>query len=636
LRRLFLFLSLVILTSLLFFLYQRFLVDYSLENLEFALSVTRKDPGEASPVTHRIYSEIVHDLALEEASREDVDFKSLVLLELASRSFSEAVERAGYARARFYLSQVSETKLPIRSPFLRTVDSAYHGVQRLMRSFFSLVGYLQKRFLPSMPQIREPFEFSSLLLLSQAEEKERQWRLEEAADLYRKYLRLYPSRPDRGFVAISLTQILIKQRKLHEAQRLLRDVRLAFAGSEEGEIAARLIQKIDALRSRAVLIDQLERLLEVHRGTPLGEMIQFKLGLACLSSYQLARAQELFKKLEHAKEYSIRQKAKFYLGWIYKLNAQFDQGAEVMLDLLDDPELEREMGLGLQAQLADIYYQKRDVKKSLAFYEALSKEGKEDVLSKRAASEAWVAMSELEQSGIYFFDLGDSERALEHLSLVQEIFPSFRDFGVLKTELQDASKVSLRDRAFQALVKRKIHLAWELFTKNLTYHPKDAWTHAGLATVYVLLADLRLADDHAKEGFGFGVDEYTSSVYAYVYGMLEGYGEAIRLYEKALRINPTYLPARYNLACMLLAIGRHGEALKILEALERSLANSRTVMLSKVLNNSGYALWWLGEHRQAENRFREALAITPDFDDAKKNLAAIEAGGVPRTVNFKE
>ena len=86
--------SFIALTTVTFLLYAHFLVDYSLENLGLALEVTDKNPEDTSQMKAHVYDNVVKDLVVDEATKQDIDFKSLALLELASRSLNEAIEKA--------------------------------------------------------------------------------------------------------------------------------------------------------------------------------------------------------------------------------------------------------------------------------------------------------------------------------------------------------------------------------------------------------------------------------------------------------------------------------------------------------------------------------------------------------------
>jgi tetratricopeptide (TPR) repeat protein len=615
--------SIILLTSIIFLAYSHFLVDYSLENLGLALEVTNENPEAMTQASSRAYQNIIEDLVIHEATEEDIDFKSLALLELASRSLNEAMEKAGYPRANIYLNEVAKTKTPHRTPFLRVTDPIYRFLRRCYQLSVSVGTYFRK-FL--FREKEEPLEISSFILLTQAQENEKKWQLEDAARLYRKYMELYPKRSERPFVAISLAHVLIRQRNWLEAERVLHGIVRGYRGGREEVTASNLLKWIGALQNRARQIDQLIQLIPAYEGTDLGEKMQFKLALSYLSVHMFPQARETFMKLEKAQDVRLRQKAKFYIGWIHKLQSQYDQSAQFMLSLLEEKEIDRELRLGLEAQLADIYYQKKDMETSLAHYQTLAGEARQDLLARKAAVQAWIGLAEMEQGVIYHFNIGDRVQAQKFLTQAGQYFVANPKAGLLREKLQDVPYLGLRELAFRQLRAGRVHLALDLFRKNLILQPRDAWTHSGIGTVYILLADLHRASDYTEKGYELQVDEYTASVLGYLKGSLEKYEESIALYQEALGRNKDYIPPRYNLACMYLKIQEYDKALPLLRELDKTFEKVKTPMRSKVLNNLGFTLWWLGQREEAVKRFRQALEVTPGFIDAKKNLDQIALG----------
>jgi len=616
--------------GLAFSLYAHFLVDYSLENLAFAISITGTDPGTLPQANRMVYDSIVADLTLEEATQPDVDFKTLVLLELASRSLDEAVERAGHQRGKIYLTEAKKNREGKRHQILNVTDRAYRVLRRIYESFFSVYNYFKRLIFKTGDQ---PVELSSILLLSRAEEMEKTWQFDEAAELYKKYIKAYPDRSDRAFVMISLARVLIKQRKWEEARDWLNQVRKDFTGEEGGTIARNLLSKIDTFKNREKEIESLEELILVHQDTPLAAKLQFRLGLAYLSIYSLNQAQQSFRKLKEAEDDDTRQKSKFYLGWIYKLQSQYDRSAELMLSLLDEATIQREMRLGLEAQLADIYYQKRDIETSLEYYEMLSSEAQEGILERKAAMEAWVGLSEMEQGIVHTFNQGNIAEGGNHLLRAGNFIGQGGDLKQLQQEIQESLDINLRDLAFKKPKSRQVSLALELFKKYLTMYPEDAWTHSGLATIWLLGADMRRAYDYAMLGRQYEEDEYTLAVLGYVHGFLEEYEDSISLYKQSQAINDDYVQPHYNLAVMLMRTEQYEEALEHYLLLNKQFkkTNTKNTLLSKILNNSGYTLWQLDRKEEAIKYIEESLLVTPTFVDAKKNLEDIAMGAAPQS-----
>ncbi|HTL46907.1 MAG TPA: tetratricopeptide repeat protein [Verrucomicrobiae bacterium] len=615
-----------------FTLYSHFLVDYSLESLEIALSATDKKPAESSTSAYgtKVYQKLIEGMAIEEATQKEADLKNMALLELASRSFDETTTRAGRERAKLYLSQTVEAKRPGRAEWLKILDHLYRLIRDLYYKTAQFFKYVQKNFTKKEQQ---PVEVSSYLLLTQAEDKEKKWDLDAAADLYRRFLKFYPDHPENSFVALNLSHILIKQKKYHEAERLLRGLAMGNAGMEEYELASNLLKKIEDLKKRDVEIAQLENLLATQGEGPEADKIRLQLGLQYLHSYSLQRAQEIFKLLENAPDEKIRLKARFYLGWIYKLQAQYDQGASVLLKLSEEGDLGEEMGLSLDAQLADIYYQKNDSQKALSYYEKISSKApaQDQKSAQKASREAWAALADSEQAVIYYFDLKDAEKGAEHLRRAGSNLSAYGDVTDLKSAFKNASEVDLRDMGFYQLKDGKVYEALELFKKKVTQDPKDAWAQAGLATTYVLLTDLYSAREHASLGYKILPDQFTTGVLAYVVAYQSDYDQAIGLYKNALEKDPSYIPAKFNLAGLYIVKERYQDALDLLDELETTFEGHNNIMRQKILNNIGCARWWLGDKDGARQKFEEALDINSEFKDAKLNLSLMAQNDAPQT-----
>ena len=98
------------------------------------------------------------------------------------------------------------------------------------------------------------------------------------------------------------------------------------------------------------------------------------------------------------------------------------------------------------------------------------------------------------------------------------------------------------------------------------------------------------------------------------------YEEAKKYYLVGIQIKPSYVPARFNLAWVLLELKSYKDANQLLEALENDQGRLPQVIQAKVLNNRGCALWGLGKREDAIFQFQEALRILPGLREAKNNL----------------
>lgn len=573
--------GMVLASGFAFAVYAHFLVDYSLENLEFTIQATQRQFSQERPANQRLYQSMIQDLVIEEASRENADFKNLTLLELASRSLGGYVEKDDLQAANLYLSKAAESKIAKRSQLLRVIDLFYKLSLKLARIVQSLGNYFYDLF--AKKGKKDSVELSSVLILSQADEKERQGFLDEAADLYKKFIANYPNHPDRPFVIISLAHLLIKQQKLAEAERILLEVQTRYVGLEVAQFARTLLRKIDLFEQKKENIRQLKKLIQSSANKEKRERMKFQLALEYLYSYSVPEAQEIFKELEEASDDAIRRKAKFYLAWIYKTHAQFDEGAQVLMDLIEKEKPDENSQAPITAQLADIYYMQGKMKEARSAYKNLI--------------------------------TGDGKGFLES-AVAKEALRALQDYG--------SAESGARDLAFEELRQGRLDNALRLFEKYLYRHPNDADSYAAIASIRLLLGDLRQAYEHAQKANRLSQKgAYPPAVLAYVYGFLRDNNQAIRFYQEALNRNGLYSASLYNLGYTYLQKGDAGKAFAAVGKIDFSSQDMTNKLRSKTLNNAGYALWYLGSYDQARQRFQEALQIDPDFEDASKNLKRI-------------
>jgi len=94
--------------------------------------------------------------------------------------------------------------------------------------------------------------------------------------------------------------------------------------------------------------------------------------------------------------------------------------------------------------------------------------------------------------------------------------------------------------------------------------------------------------------------------------------EALRLIQKAIKINPKSAAALLNAGLVLAALEGPAAALPYLD---RALKISPNDPLAH--NNRGNALWRLGRHEEALVSLEKALALAPDYGDALANRGSV-------------
>ena len=625
----FAFIILVLLTIVAFNLYARFLFDYSLEKLALAVKVTGQNADAVDPLSRNVYEQIVQDLASEEAVRDQVDYENLTLLELASRSIDESSESLSLKKAHLYLRQVIKNKQAKRIFLLKALDAFYELANQVLKKFQSLVVYFRKKISDFGSDEKKSVEFSSVLLLNQADHLIEQGKVDGAVLIYEDYITKYPDQPETGFVKIALSNFYIRGNEFDKAETILEGLRQNRPGTEEAAVALTMLSKLDRVNESKKMAGALKTEIANTRDAGNKAKLGLKLGVSYLEAMNVDDAQAEFETLAASTDAEISRKAKFYLSRIFKLKKEYGKSVLMLVDLLKEKDLESGMAIGLQAGLADNYYKQGDTQKSLKEYEKISTVMRgQSAGEKTQLKEIWYALAELERSSIANFDnvtkqntFGEGQLFASGLS--GGITAEFKNLGA---ELVSSQNVRARDRAFQALESGKVHTALDLFERDLRNHSSDSFTLGGLATIYMLMGDRIKSLSFANRAYKNRSDEYTASVLAYLHALENHYDQAERLYEEAVGKRPDYIPAKFNLASLYLKSGKVQDGLGLLARLEHEIGDSKTLIRAKILNNIGYAYWLLGDQERAREKFRQALAISPNFLVTKTNLDQLTVG----------
>jgi len=319
--------ALVLLAAFAFFtLYAQFALDYSLENLRFALEVSQSEG--APKADHRALRSSLESLAIEELTKKEADFKTAALLDDAVYAIRQGFDPTGLARVQILLSEVLREKSRGRPLFLRFADSIYYFFKDVFELAQSIWGYYQRRSHPE-PDISTSLEAVSALILNEAERTEMKWDLAEAERYYQEFLDRFPGRPERGFVGISLAHVLTKMRRFDEAESILKSIQLEFPGTREETVAAGLVERIAVIQERLARLPELENRIKARPDLLFSEEGGLELALSYLATYQMERAHSLLRKLSEAPDPRLRAKVLLYRGWIYQWQGELERSGEL-------------------------------------------------------------------------------------------------------------------------------------------------------------------------------------------------------------------------------------------------------------------------------------------------------------------
>lgn len=615
-----------------FALYSHFLVDYSLESLETAGRLAERGSVTTSATGKQVYRQLMQNVLLDEAAKEDADLRNLAFIQLATRSGADDAQGDYRSRYKFYLSEVQQEKNKKRFFLLRAIDLLHRQIEKVRGYAAYFWSYVRGKLTVKK---EVALDLTSAVLLSQAEASEKTGDFDRSVSLYEKYLERNPDDADSGYIRITLAGIKVKQKKWQDAEVLLRRTRRSFAGQEESRIADDLLHRIEILKAQWQELEKTERDLAQETQIRRTHQLKFKLGLINLRLERFDEAKGFLGQLDAIQDKDLQLKARFYLGWIHKLQQDYGVSEEILSVLADDPLIDEELRNGIKAELADIYYRQGDEKSSLQQYHSIAGDHCNEVNGESVLGQAWVGLAELEKSFLYY-NVGDQVKAGESIGCLTDSYKGQSSLVEIQKASETGEGENIQLTAFVNLQRGRVEQARQLFERSKAQEPDNYLNYSGLAMVDVLSSNLDAAQKSAQRGYQMKKTEYSASVLGYIMAFQNDPRAAIAFYLQAMEMNSSYFSARFNLASLYLKTRQYREALKHLLELERSMPDKESLMYSKVLNNLGCALWWVGKEDEAVARLELAMRVTPGYVDAELNLKQIRLERIPQPVTVPQ
>jgi tetratricopeptide (TPR) repeat protein len=163
--------------------------------------------------------------------------------------------------------------------------------------------------------------------------------------------------------------------------------------------------------------------------------------------------------------------------------------------------------------------------------------------------------------------------------------------------------------------------AVESYNEALALDPQCASAHFNLAVSLLTRNKLDEAEAHYRAALRVRPNAETHNGLGFVLSMQGNVDEAIVQFREAIKTNPNYAAAYNNLAGNLIKQGNLAEAASSYRA---SLSEKPS---ANVHNQLGLVLLQLGRTDEAAQHFRAAISMNPTYDDARRNLAALDALG---------
>ena len=375
-----------------------------------------------------------------------------------------------------------------------------------------------------------------------------------------------------------------------------------FSGKQYVDIkgAERMIQKLQQ-ESAALTGEKLqEKHLEIAR-------------LQILSKEWPAAIESLTKTIALDSENETGQRARMYLGMVYKHQGNFVEAQKVFQDI--EAAATGEMKDFIRYQQADTVQKAGQLDEAIDRFKQVFDVNSDDALGELAQFRA--GYSEL-------YDLKDDARAVQSLRKISTQNGKVNQYvskGMFPQMSLKQSRTGYRilEEGFTALQEGRLQEALAHFDFALEVHPENALAYTGKSLAFHLLQQpeqsmeeaLRAKEINRTNALVLGNLAYIN----YVQGNLS---QAVLEYREAIRLAPDVDNFYYNLGTLDLQLHNYEEAkVRLAAAIKLNPSNV------EAYNNLGYVLWRQRSYNQAKEALERALRLNPEHIDAHYNLGVV-------------
>jgi tetratricopeptide (TPR) repeat protein len=402
--------------------YNRFLLNTKLQNLKASLMVLDKAAGVGQAEAALL---LVDQTLVAEMAREEMDLKSLAVLQYAQGSLSSVELERPVEDAQVLVSSLAEDEAIARPAFLATLDSLASGFQSVLNK----AAVLPRQFgaQPASQKI-DP------AMLEQAMQMERLGLYQEAETLYQKLLDLNPNYAGRAILKMRLGYTYQKNQQFEKAENLFRQAVNEARAPEERGVAQQMLGKLlDAKKAEWDAKDVEEKLAAARAG-PDRQKLAFQLGSLLIQLYEMKKAARAFREAYTADPSGeLGAAALFKEGWCLKMSGQLEESLKTFQEIIQKDPKGRWATISYQ-QIAESYRATGDYESAARTYEKTLNQS-EDA--------AYSAVIHAFAGSIYLYDLKKPEQAKSHFQKLKKAFPASTFSGMEQQILQTRAQKGL-------------------------------------------------------------------------------------------------------------------------------------------------------------------------------------------------
>ncbi len=352
---------------------------------------------------------------------------------------------------------------------------------------------------------------------------------------------------------------------------------------------------------------KLEGRIRSSRDSKRLQALYYELGNVYMQLSDLLKSERAFMQaIEAAPGSKIAKKSKFNLAWAYKSLGEPEKAIALF------SELSKEYAAEGQAEAADTYY------KGGRYLESRDKYAR--IFEQYPAFD--IADLALYEAGyISIYNLDDRGAAAQYLALLEEKFPGSSIVRHVTKEIRPEMAKVYRLAGYKLLREKKYDEAINNFVMAVDIAPADGTSLAGMGLGFYWLNNFEDALQKARKALqvvyddGYE-DEVTITNYLFICISIGKLDEAIGAGEDALKKVKIYMPEfYYNLGIAYVGKGEMSSALR---NFDRAISLNPSFIFA--YNNLGCLLWATSKYSDGIQMFKRALDINNEYGDAHYNL----------------
>ncbi|NQU95322.1 MAG: tetratricopeptide repeat protein [Candidatus Omnitrophica bacterium] len=394
-----------------FVLYNRLLIDNTLENLKFSL--------EQTALAQDIEGVNGLDMVINQATAKEISPISMNAFDIGNLEYATSIVNTGTSSNQLeYMKKTLSTligqKEEERGPILAALDRINRPIRRGMVYLLHLPNYI---FRPLLAHAQVGEGTMSITLMDRVRAIERAGDLEKAVLEYERLIIVFTETDKASLLKLRLAYTYQRLGEYDKAVKLYKQILWRYYPDRQAKIARIFV---DMLKQKNKLLKETDLLILRYVETPrdnieMRQDIFYQIGTIYMRLFNLVEAKKFFNraiKLDPSTD--IAQKAQFNLAWALKQEYKLAESLEGF-SMIMEQKPDSKLALDSRYQTASVLHYQGKYKEAIAVEEDIAEKSKDYKLASLVLYQIF---------GSFMYDLDDDEAANKISERLEKEYPT--------------------------------------------------------------------------------------------------------------------------------------------------------------------------------------------------------------------